>query len=196
MLLATGPTKPREPVRTPITEPTMPISIWNRNSTPKVFSHLRWTSTRLLDKLSKAPTCSIIITGTTKENIIAIIIPGIINATSPMAIRMPVMTLVTKSGSNRDRVKLKLDMRVGSLFSSVSEVNFTAIPWVMLPIIQPTIPDRNAIVRTAERKPHHQFKRSCSDAVDDNTAGTVIADSSATKTTPSRAPAIMKGSKN
>jgi len=128
MLLATDPTKPSEPVRTLIIEPTMPIIIWNRKSTPKVFSHRQLTSSRLRDKLSNAPMFSIIIVGTTRENIIAKIIPGIINAISPSAMRIPVITLTAKRDNSRDRVKLKLDRRVVCLSSSVSEANFTAIP--------------------------------------------------------------------
>jgi len=66
----------------------------------------------------------------------------------------------------------------------------------MLLIIQPTIPVRNAIVRIAERKPGNQFKSSCGVAVEGRIAGTVIRDSKVTKTAPSMAPAIRKGSRN
>jgi len=128
MLLATAPTKPKEPVRKLITKPTIPIIIWNRKSTPKVFSHRQLTSSRLRDKLSNALMFSIMITGTTRENIIAKIIPGIINAISPSTMRIPVITLTAKRDSSRDSVKLKLDRRAACLSSSVSEANFTAIP--------------------------------------------------------------------
>jgi hypothetical protein len=71
---------------------------------------------------------SIIITGTTRENIIAKIMPGITNAINPAMMRMPVIMLTAKSTSKRDRVNLKLVRRFDALFSSVSEANFMTMP--------------------------------------------------------------------
>ena len=128
MVLATVPTKPRESVKKDSVALTIPIIIPNRKSSPNVFSHRRSTSKRLRERLSSAPLFSIIITGTTRENIIAKIMPGITNAISPASIRMPVIMLAVKMESNRDSVKVKLVTRFVVPFSSVSDVNFMAIP--------------------------------------------------------------------
>ncbi len=128
MLLATVPTKPREAVRIVSTVFTMPIVIWSRKSSPNVFSHLWLTKRRLRERLSSAPILSIIIVGTTRENIIAKIMPGITKAINPMKMRMPVIMLTANIDSSFDRVKLRLVRRFACLFSSVSEVNFMAIP--------------------------------------------------------------------
>jgi hypothetical protein len=128
ILLAADPTKPRELKRKASIELTMPIIIPNSKSKPSVFSHRQCTSKRLRERLSSAPLFSIIITGITREYITAKIMPGITNAISPKRTRMPMIMLTAKSDSNRDMVKLKLAMRFAVLFSSVSEVNFMAIP--------------------------------------------------------------------
>jgi len=128
ILLATDPTNPREAVRTVSIELTTPITIWNNKSSPNVFSHRPLTSRRLRERLSSAPIFSMIIAGTTRENISAKIMPGITNAISPKTMRVPVMILTAKIDSSLDMVKLKLVERFAVPFSSVSEVNFMAIP--------------------------------------------------------------------
>lgn len=74
---------------------------------------------------------SIIIVGTTRENIINKIMPGITNAIRPTIIRIPVMMLTARSNSSFDMVKLKLVRRFAWLFSRVSMVYFMLIPWTM-----------------------------------------------------------------
>lgn len=85
---------------TPIKTPATMIIMYSRSSKPNVFSHRWLTRRRLLERLSNAPVFSIIIVGTTKENMIAKIMPGIMKAISPTMMRMPVIILTTNNESS------------------------------------------------------------------------------------------------
>lgn len=74
----------------------------------KVFSQRLLTNLLLRPRLSNAPFCSMIIVGTTSENMISRIIPGITSRRIPMKIKTPVMIDATKREGSLDMVKLKL----------------------------------------------------------------------------------------
>ena len=57
----------------------------------KVLSQRFLTSLLLLPRPSKAPFCSMIIAGIVSENIMAMIMPGIMKQSSPMKVKIPVM---------------------------------------------------------------------------------------------------------
>lgn len=104
MLLTSALAMPKGVLMTLTRALTMPMIMYSRRSSPKVFSHRWLTSRRLLERLSSAPLFSIIIVGTTRENIIAKIMPGIMNAISPTMIRMPVIMLTASSDRSLVRV--------------------------------------------------------------------------------------------
>lgn len=74
---------------------TFAISLTMRTIMPKisrrakVFSQRLLTSLLLLPKLSKAPFCSTIIAGNSSENIMAIIMPGTMKRSIPIAVKIP-----------------------------------------------------------------------------------------------------------
>ena len=140
------------------------------------------------------PVPSSIMAGYTSENIIARIIPGIINAISPRTMRMPVMMLAANKKSTFVKVKLKAVCKFACPLSSISEVNFTVIPVVKLLTIQLTIPDRNRTVTVAVKKAG-KYANSCCDVGFTGATGITIADLTAMVTNPVRIPAARKGIK-
>ena len=76
-------------VSTVATPLTMRVIMPKTSNRMKVFSQRLLTSFLLLPKLSKAPFCSIIIVGSTSENIMPMIIPGTTKKNIPIIIKIP-----------------------------------------------------------------------------------------------------------
>ena len=93
-------------IRLAITAAIPVIRIRIRRTT-KVFPQRLLTSLLLLPRLSNAPIRSIIITGVTKVNIIAIMIPGTMRQINPRMIRTPVIIPAASKEASLDTVKLK-----------------------------------------------------------------------------------------
>ena len=107
-----------------------------RNRTPKIFHHDLSTSLLLISKLSKGPLSSIMITGTTRENIIATIIPGMMKQMTPRIIKMPETRPATRRDASLWIARSNALARFASPFSKRSEAYFTTIPFAIVLMIQ------------------------------------------------------------
>ncbi len=110
----------------------------------KVLTHRLLTSLLLLDKLSNAPTFSIMIAGTTRENIIASIIPGMIRAMSPNIISIPEIIATANRERSLRAAELKAFSRFAEPFSITSEAHLTHIPFAIVLTIQDNMIITNA----------------------------------------------------
>jgi len=116
----------------------------------KVVCQRLLTSFLLRPKLSKAPLCSTIIVGITNENIMAIIIPGAMKKSIPIATKIPVTNCAGSNDGSLDIAKLKLTLRFEVPFSIWSAAFFTTIPVVVVPTIHDTRPDKIPITMIVE----------------------------------------------
>jgi len=92
-------------------KPTMMLAIImiinTTRRTAKVTPQRLLTSLLLLPRLSNAPIRSIIITGVTKANIMAIMMPGTMRQINPRMIKTPVIIPAASKEASLDTVKLK-----------------------------------------------------------------------------------------
>ena len=85
----------------------IPTIMLTSRRTTKVFPQRLPTSLLLLPRLFNASIRSIIITGVTKANIMAIMMPGTMRQINPRMIKTPVIIPATSKEASLDTVKLK-----------------------------------------------------------------------------------------
>jgi len=82
----------------------------------------------------------------------AIIMPGIMKRSNPITSRTPKMNCAMSSGISLERVKLKLEPRLASPFSILSEAYLTAAPVATMSTIHETRPDKTPLIIRVEKK--------------------------------------------
>jgi len=177
-------------------KPATRIMMKINSKSPKVLSQRPLTNFLLRERLSNAPACSMTITGTTSENIIAKIIPGTTRQMSPTTIKIPVMIPGPSNEGSRLRVKLRVSERSILRLSKTSEATLTAMPPTIVAIIQLTRSTKDNIATKTPSKEKRYDKRTSGGASGPGGVGTGNIKLTTFSQAPVNKPATRNGRKN